>query len=139
MVTEQPKVDAALDLEGDWKAIRPRRRGGRAHKALMVGHIFGRLTVVAGAGSDRHGASLWRCKCVCGKEKVVPRGALKSGRVKSCGCLLSEYKRAPKVHLGHKSKARGGSRWRVGVDSIGAQQSLDRIQDDMRDFLDGVG
>lgn len=65
----------------------------------MLGQVFGRLRVVEAAGSDKHGATLWKCICDCGNEKVVPRGALKSGRVKSCGCLLEEYKRSPKAHL----------------------------------------
>lgn len=88
-----------LELEACWKAVRPRLKGGRSCRAMLVGKVFGRLRVVAAAGTDKHGATLWRCICECGQEKVVQRGALKGGRVKSCGCLLEEYKRAPKAHL----------------------------------------
>lgn len=86
-------------LEDCWKDIHPRQRGGRTWKVRLLGQVFGRLLVIQEAGTDKHGASLWLCRCTCGKEKVVQRGALKSGRVKSCGCLLAEYKKAPKSHL----------------------------------------
>lgn len=88
-----------LELEACWRDIRPRLKGGRACRARLLGAVFGRLKVVEAAGSDKHGATLWKCVCECGKEKIASRGALKSGRVKSCGCLLEEYKRSPKAHL----------------------------------------
>lgn len=31
----------------------------------------------------------WRCKCECGKEKIVFEDSLKSGDTKSCGCYVS--------------------------------------------------
>lgn len=65
----------------------------------LIGKVFGRLTVIERAGSDKHGASTWLCRCQCGNEKVVQRGALNQGRVKSCGCLLAEYRSKPKEHL----------------------------------------
>jgi len=91
------------DLEACWRDILPRTRGGRSCKVQLLGHIFGRLRVLGEAGRDKHGNALWRCRCTCGKEKVIGRGALKSGRVKSCGCLLKEYKRKPKAHLKHST------------------------------------
>lgn len=33
---------------------------------------------------------MWKCKCDCGNEHVVSGGNLKSGDVKSCGCLAHE-------------------------------------------------
>lgn len=92
------------ELEDYWKAIRPRLKGGRHCKARLVGQVFGRLTVISQEGTDKHGATLWKCLCACGKEKVIPRGSLKSGRVKSCGCLLEEYQREPKGHLLDRSE-----------------------------------
>lgn len=32
----------------------------------------------------------WLCVCDCGVEKLIDSGSLKSGRVKSCGCLSRE-------------------------------------------------
>ena len=68
----------------------------------MVGKSFGRLTVIEFAGRDtgkRHGF-LWRCKCLCGGEKVVETSRLNSGNLKSCGCLSSdsEFRKSVSAH-----------------------------------------
>lgn len=55
----------------------------------MTGLRFGRLTVLELAGRKGKEAT-WLCKCDCGNEKVVTGRALRQGRTKSCGCLLSE-------------------------------------------------
>ncbi|HWA98544.1 MAG TPA: hypothetical protein VG713_08625 [Pirellulales bacterium] len=46
---------------------------------------FGRLTRVEVLPGGR-----WRCLCTCGREKVIRREHLRSGRTKSCGCLRAE-------------------------------------------------
>jgi hypothetical protein len=61
----------------------------------LVGKTFGRLTVTSKAeqrksGVGRKGRRLWNCQCSCGNTSVVPTSALKSGAIKSCGCLISE-------------------------------------------------
>jgi hypothetical protein len=51
----------------------------------ITGQKFGRLTVLRHiAGKD------WLCLCECGKEKMVRNSNLKSGGVRSCGCLAIE-------------------------------------------------
>jgi hypothetical protein len=60
----------------------------------LLGHVFGRLTVVARAGSSPAGAALWECRCECGNTVVV-NGHLLRDRpsrqgTKSCGCLHRE-------------------------------------------------
>ncbi len=87
-----------LELEAYWSALQPRLKGGKSCKARLLGQVFGRLRVVSQEGSDKHGATLWRCICTCGNEKVARRGDLKRGLVKSCGCLLAEYRLAPNPH-----------------------------------------
>lgn len=62
----------------------------------MTGEVFGRLTVVARAGSarHRHGArATWRCRCACGRECIVEGKRLRRGAVQSCGCLYDEVQR----------------------------------------------
>ena len=59
----------------------------------IVGMIFGRLTVEAYAGGDSHRGTLWLCCCLCGNKVTVRKGALLSGRTKSCGCYSMELKR----------------------------------------------
>ena len=51
---------------------------------------FGRLTAISPTGEKRWGVSIWLCLCDCGKEKLAAVNSLKSGLVKSCGCLAKE-------------------------------------------------
>lgn len=60
------------------------RKGNLAED--LTGQRFGRLTAVQRA-ENRNGRTAWLCRCDCGNLKVVPSNVLKSGRVKSCGCL----------------------------------------------------
>lgn len=90
-------------LDYFWSLVRP-TPGGRGNTVSLRGRVFGRLTVLGLAGKDKRGSSLWRCRCECGNEKVVPRGRLRDGRVKSCGCLLREYKASPKPALSQRPR-----------------------------------
>ena len=66
----------------------------------MIGRKFGRLTVIARAGSRRekgYSRKLWECVCECGKHKIVSTSNLTRGLVRSCGCLADEMKRKPKI------------------------------------------
>lgn len=53
---------------------------------------YGALTVVARDGSNRHGRSMWRCRCLCGAQKRVSSNHLQSGAVKSCGCQTNQMR-----------------------------------------------
>lgn len=50
----------------------------------LTGKTFGQLEVVGFVGG--FGQRLWRCKCSCGGEALVPTGNLKNGNTTSCGC-----------------------------------------------------
>ena len=59
----------------------------------LTGQQFGRLKVLSNAGyrkCQKYSASLWNCKCECGKEKIVLGNSLKSGKTISCGCYNAE-------------------------------------------------
>jgi hypothetical protein len=58
--------------------------------ADLAGRRFGRLVVGARDGNDRHGNMHWRCACDCGAATVVGASNLRSGAVRSCGCLARE-------------------------------------------------
>ena len=62
------------------------RRGiptrGRAHS--MEGRRFGLLTVIARETVNPSGAVLWRCRCDCGNEHVVPAQRLRTGKTRAC-------------------------------------------------------
>ena len=65
-----------------------------AKKTIPVGARFARLTVIGEAASIRfpcgelHRRS--RCVCECGTERDIDNATLRSGRAKSCGCLIGE-------------------------------------------------
>jgi len=56
----------------------------------LTGQRFGRLTILQTTGKDKHGNYLWLARCDCGNEATVISTAIKSGRTRSCGCLLLE-------------------------------------------------
>lgn len=74
----------------------------------LVGQKFGRLLVVARAGSDKRGEALWECECECGVVTVVLGSNLRTGHTRSCGCYNDE--RRIEVHTKH---GRHGSRGNI--------------------------
>ena len=56
------------------------------HMANIIGKKFGILIVKEFSHIKSH-RSYYVCKCDCGKEKVIARQNLVSGRTKSCGCI----------------------------------------------------
>lgn len=70
------------------------------HVKDLSGHQFGRLTVISFErviGQRR--VAFWSCRCICGNVKTVSARTLKSGHVKSCGCLNRE--RVRETHMQH--------------------------------------
>lgn len=57
----------------------------------LTGKRFGRLTVIYREENSKSGNSMWKCKCDCGNETVVPACRLRSGKTKSCGCFRKEF------------------------------------------------
>lgn len=56
-----------------------------------VGETYGRLTLVARSSQKASdGAYKWVCRCQCGGSVVVAIHHLRTGNVKSCGCLHKE-------------------------------------------------
>lgn len=69
----------------------------------LTGKRFGRLTVVKRVESDKHGNSKFKCLCDCGKERVVYRNALATGKTVSCGCYNSQVTKARSTIHGYTS------------------------------------
>jgi hypothetical protein len=58
---------------------------------IPVGTVFDRLTVIDDDSTLRlRNGRAYRCRCTCGAEVLRIGSALRAGRVRSCGCLLSE-------------------------------------------------
>jgi hypothetical protein len=56
----------------------------------LTGKRFWRFIVIKRVDNDKCGNLCWLCKCDCGMEKIVRSGDIKSGSIKSCGCLRKE-------------------------------------------------
>ena len=63
-----------------------------------TGKTFGRLTVVRLEGRNQFDQRTALCKCACGKETTPSIYALRSGAIKSCGCLRDEANKNRKGH-----------------------------------------
>lgn len=51
----------------------------------ISGQRFGRLLAISPTDKRKHGKVVWLCECECGKNTLVPAGALRSGNTTSCG------------------------------------------------------
>lgn len=60
----------------------------------ISGQRFSRLAVIGFVGIGKENRALWRCKCDCGNEIVVPGKSLRTGNTRSCGCLATDLARA---------------------------------------------
>lgn len=58
-------------------------------KIYLTGMRFERLVVAEYAGRQ-HGMTMWKSVCDCGGEAISPSYSLRSGKVRSCGCLHKE-------------------------------------------------
>src|ERR1019366_2637006 len=56
----------------------------------MSGQKVGRLLFLERAQNDERGFAMWKCRCDCGKYKIVRGASIKSGHVQSCGCFHRE-------------------------------------------------
>ena len=84
----------------------------------MLGQKKGRFAVLKPAGSTKHGASLWTCQCECGTIKNVRGADLRSGEVRSCGCLHprlnltgQQFGKLTVRHIHHHKGKRGQILW----------------------------
>lgn len=69
---------------------RKAKETGNNNAVDLTGRRFGRLVVIGRSGSNKHQKARWKCKCDCGKEKLLVAGSLISGNSESCGCIQKE-------------------------------------------------
>jgi hypothetical protein len=65
----------------------------------LQGNKYGRLTVMAYHGKNKHKIATWFCECECGGIIIIPSGSLVCGYTKSCGCIEKE-KPSHTIHNG---------------------------------------
>lgn len=82
--------------------------------AILTGREFGRLTVLGKDSRVGNGhVAYYRCKCLCGAEKVVRGTQLTSGVTRSCGCLHREVAASQREVLRRANTTHGLSRTRA--------------------------
>jgi hypothetical protein len=57
-----------------------------AHVTPLHSQRFGMLIAIEPTAERRLGSVVWRCKCDCGNEKLIPADTLRRGNSNSCGC-----------------------------------------------------
>jgi hypothetical protein len=58
----------------------------------MVGMVCGRFTVIKRAEKNKGNDCAWVCACECGNICEVSGSALRTGKIKSCGCYRRDMK-----------------------------------------------
>lgn len=64
---------------------------------LNNGDVFNRLTILSFSHKNSNRKQFYLCRCLCGKNTVVNKYYLTSGKTKSCGCLSTDTKKARKL------------------------------------------
>lgn len=77
-------------------------------KPINVGERYGMIEVLEHAGSQGKGSgsySLWKCRCDCGREVILPSYRMKRGLNASCGCMSTNHKESFLAYLQDSVKA----------------------------------
>lgn len=64
-----------------------RNQAQAAQRHDLTGQRFHRLVVEGVLPQRQGGQRVWLCRCDCGRQHQATTGGLRSGGVKSCGCL----------------------------------------------------
>ena len=96
----------------------------------LVGHKYGRLTVISEA--ERKSNRRWLCVCDCGNTSVVSHSNLRSGHTSSCGCLAKEL-------LSSKRTSHGCSRSRMYTCWLNMKSRCNNSNDNRYSIYGGRG
>lgn len=67
----------------------------------MVGHRYGKLTVLEVVGPNEKAHSYWiRCRCDCGVVRDFNKSSVISGATRSCGCYRKAHARVEHIRHG---------------------------------------
>lgn len=78
---------------------------GEKNRPVLVGDKFGKLIALTYIPGSRSVRAKWVCLCRCGKRTRASSYDLRSSRVRSCGCFVSENSR--KMFTTHGATANG--------------------------------
>ena len=64
------------------------------NRVHLHGQRFGLLVALEPAQNDSNGKTRWLCRCDCGGRHVAATNNLRTGGVRSCGCLVAAANRS---------------------------------------------
>lgn len=76
---------------------------GKNKKLNLINSRFGKLIVLKEIKKEEK-KIYWLCKCDCGNLNIVSTASLRSGHVRSCGCLSSEMCKIPFTNKKEQAK-----------------------------------
>lgn len=80
----------------------------------LTGKKIGRWTVIEKTNLRKNTGIVWKCKCECGKFKLVIGSTIASGASQSCGCLGKQHRKEATVTHG-LSATHFYNRWKAMV------------------------
>jgi hypothetical protein len=98
----------------------------------ISGQRFTNLVAISFHSRNQLNRAMWLCKCDCGKEKVIPYSALKSGKRKSCGCSKGELISKSKIKHGHAISGKVSREFRIWQGMI--QRCTNSNRDSYKDY-----
>jgi hypothetical protein len=66
-----------------------------------IGQKFNFLTILSLDHIDNRGRKFFKCKCDCGKEKIIQGSLMSSGNTKSCGCYGMKVRKDKRISTNH--------------------------------------
>ncbi|MGA9626051.1 MAG: hypothetical protein WBL65_21505 [Bryobacteraceae bacterium] len=119
------QCDCGNEVAVRWKSLRcgDTRSCGCLMTDLFVRNLterrFGKLVVLARAGSSAKHRSKWVCRCDCGSEVVRHASSLVAGQTTSCGCNrrkpLGEAAKNIALAVYRRNAAQRGLQWRLST------------------------
>jgi hypothetical protein len=67
--------------------------------SLIKGQQFNHWTIIQRTDNNKHGKTVWVCRCNCGAVRAVVGSDLVNGYNKSCGCLMRKINK--ELHTTH--------------------------------------
>lgn len=82
-----------------------RTRGNQCNCPVRVDDTYNQLTVIEELDKDKWKNRKWLCECTCGNKTEIRQPDLKSGHIKSCGCLQGIVSTKHGMYLSAEYKA----------------------------------
>lgn len=69
----------------------------------LTGKEYGYLTAIENTGQKDRNDYVWRCRCKCGKEVLLPATRMLTGNTLSCGCLQTLHLQNVNLYIDNTS------------------------------------